>query len=155
MSNPSTNQPTLDQYAQNTKMLFDAIKSGCIEDVERLIPVSDPQSDESLCLWVAADIGRIDIVKLLMPVSDPKARENSALRIAALNQNVELVKYLLPFSDGEAALMKMGGDAQWAKAVVLLQKCIDEHESLQQQERLNNAVTSLSIECSSVAKRKM
>ena len=155
MHNSSNKQLTPSQYAQNTILLFDAVKAGCVKDVEDLIPVSTPKLDESFCLFMAADGGHIDIIKLLLPVSDPKARESAAMRIAALNGNVEVLKYLLPFSDSEAALNKMSGDIRWAKALVLLQQCIDEYEALQQQERLNNTLAETVDAKKKWVKRKM
>lgn len=76
--------------------------------IELLIPVSDPQDNNSGALAAAASRGNCDGVKLLLPVSNPKDT-STALIAAAQNGNAQCVRILLPVSDpltnNSAALM--------------------------------------------------
>lgn len=84
---------------KNTELLFEAARDGNAEDIQRLIPISDPKNNDSMALQVAASYGHTECVKLLIPVSDPKASNSAALQWAAQYGNTEVLKILIPVSD--------------------------------------------------------
>lgn len=86
----------------NTELLIEAAKQGNLDEVRRLIPLSDPKANDSLALRMAAQNGHIECVELLIPVSDPKAKDSYALRWAAQNGHVQCVELLVPISDPKA-----------------------------------------------------
>ncbi len=83
---------------EQSLVLANAAKSGSIETVLALLPVTDPLADDSKALEEAAKAGHAEVVRLLIPVSDPKARESSALSAAARGGHARIVKLLLPVS---------------------------------------------------------
>lgn len=83
---------------EQSLVLANAAKSGSIETVLALLPVTDPLADDSEALEEAAKAGHADIVRLLIPLSDPKARQSSALSAAARSGHAGVVKLLLPVS---------------------------------------------------------
>lgn len=82
----------------NIALQFAAL-NGHTEIVERLIPISDPKTNNSKALQNAAKNGHLECVRLLIPVSDPKADESEALRRAVFHGHLEVVRELLPVSD--------------------------------------------------------
>lgn len=82
----------------NSQLLFTASINGNVNDVKRLIPVSDPKADDSWALATAAEYGHEEIVELLIPVSDPKAQGSEALQLAAKNGHISIVAKLIPVS---------------------------------------------------------
>lgn len=118
----------------NTELLMRASQNGDVDEVKRLIPVSNPKSYNSDPLRSAAYKGYLEIVQLLIPVSDPTANDNSALFWAARNEHTECVKLLIPVSDYQMLLQ----DKSRRVYNTLLQQCVDEYEALQQKERLLN-----------------
>lgn len=92
----------------NTKRLFEAAKNGDLNEVQRLIPISDPKDKYSVALRVAIDHDHTECVKALIPVSD---EYSDAMAEAARNNKVEYVKLLLPLSDDhESALHAAAGN---------------------------------------------
>lgn len=87
---------------KNTELLFEAAQDGNIEEVRRLLPISDPKNNESLALQVAASYGHTECVKLLIPVSDPKANDSTALGWAGRYGSTECLKLLIPVSNTKA-----------------------------------------------------
>lgn len=87
---------------KNTELLFEAARDGNAEDIQRLIPISDPKNNDSMALQVAASYGHTECVKLLIPVSDPKANNSAALAWAAQYGNTEALKVLIAVSDPKA-----------------------------------------------------
>lgn len=83
---------------EQSLVLANAAKSGSIETVLALLPVTDPLADDSEALEEAAKAGHADVVRLLIPLSDPKARQSSALSAAARSGHAGIVKLLLPVS---------------------------------------------------------
>lgn len=88
----------------NTHLLLKAVMNNDVDEVKRLIPISDPKASYSVALIEAAQNGHVECVKLLIPVSDPKEMNSMALFGAALNGHVECVKLLIPVSDVDAAV---------------------------------------------------
>jgi len=86
---------------KNTAALIDAIREGRFSEVERLLPISDPEANDSAALEVAAQCGHVEIVKLLLPVSAPQNPRCVALVMAVSQGHVDVVKLLLPFSDAQ------------------------------------------------------
>lgn len=91
--------PTL---PENTKLLLQAAAQGNLDEVWRLIPLSDPKANYSCALDVAAQNGHTSCVELLVPISDPKAGNSFALRWAAANGHTSCVDLLIPVSDPKA-----------------------------------------------------
>lgn len=57
----------------NTNLLIQAAKMGNVEEVQQLIPLSDPKAQRSRALWQALSIPlSVECVKMLIPVSDPQ-----------------------------------------------------------------------------------
>ncbi len=83
---------------EQSLVLANAAKSGSIETVLALLPVTDPLADDSEALEEAAKAGHAEVVRLLIPLSDPKARQSSALSAAARSGHARIVKLLLPVS---------------------------------------------------------
>lgn len=83
---------------EQSLVLANAARSGSVETVLALLPVTDPLADDSKALEEAAKAGHAEVVRLLIPVSDPKARESSALSAAARGGHARIVKLLLPVS---------------------------------------------------------
>lgn len=136
----------------NTELLIQASKNGDLEEVKRLILVSNPKARSSSALILAAHNGHIDIVKLLIPVSDPKSNNSRALEMAANKGHIECIKLLIPVSNCNSVLNTLqyeGNDT------TLLQQYIDEHEALQQKERLDNTLVETIDNKHKSAKRKM
>lgn len=87
---------------ENTELLFEAAQDGNVEEVRRLIPISNPKHNDSLALQVAASYGHTDCVKLLIPVSDPKTNDSAALGWAARYGSIECLKLLIAVSDTQS-----------------------------------------------------
>ena len=88
----------------NTQLLFDAIERNNMDEVHRLIPVSDPKADNSWALELAAFKGNIECVKLLIPLCRPKANQSRALQWAMLNNNDPMIDLLYPVSSPKSAI---------------------------------------------------
>ena len=92
----------------NNELLLEAAKKGDINEVQRLIPISDPKHKNSVAFREACENGHFECVKALIPVSDGY---NFAMNEAARNNKVECVKLLLPLSDHhESALHAAAGN---------------------------------------------
>lgn len=92
---------------ENTKLLIQAAETGDIVEVQRLIPISDPKSQESEALQFAVYYGHIECVKLLIPVSNPKEHNSRALCLAAENGRTECIELLYPVSDPKVAIKQL------------------------------------------------
>lgn len=57
----------------NTHLLLKAVMNNDVDEVKRLIPISDPKEMHSMALFGAALNGHVECVKLLIPVSDVDA----------------------------------------------------------------------------------
>lgn len=88
--------PTLDQQ-DNNSALVQACKDGNLDEVQRLLPTSNPRAhNNSAAVRWAADAGHLEIVRLLAPLSDLQ----SCLAVqAAANGHAECVRLLIPVSD--------------------------------------------------------
>lgn len=64
--------PISDPQANDSEALFYAIRNKCEQSVARLIPVSKPRIRESRAVKEAAASGALAILKMLVPVSDIK-----------------------------------------------------------------------------------
>lgn len=87
---------------KNTELLFEAAHDGNVEEVKRLIPISNPKCDGNLALRWAVMNGHLPCVEQLIPVSDPKANDSLALGWAARYGSTECLKLLIPVSDPKA-----------------------------------------------------
>ena len=141
-----------EQIEKNKQLLIQACIRGNLEEVKRLIPVSDPKANNSSALRLAAEHGHIDIVKLLLPVSDPKALNSEALFEAAVYQRIDIVQMLIPVSDYTMVLQNMLHDNE---DITLVQQCIDEYEALQLKKRLNNTLSKNVEDKNNSNKRKI
>lgn len=89
----------------NTELLCEASKTGNLDEVRRLIPVSNPKAYDSVALRRAAQNGHTECVKVLIPVS---GIFSEALCWAAHNGHpdcVELLISVLESIDGMKALL--------------------------------------------------
>ena len=84
---------------RHTELLIAAAKDANVDEIKRLIPLSDPKTDGSAALQWAAEQGHTECVKLLIPVSDPKDNNSQALRWAAMHGRTDCVQLLIPVSD--------------------------------------------------------
>lgn len=92
----------------NTERLIEAAKNGDLQEVNRLIPISDPKHNDSQALRVAISNDHMDCAQALIGVSSDY---NYALSIAAHNNQLEFLKILMPLSDNhEDALQAAAGD---------------------------------------------
>lgn len=80
----------------NSQLLIQAAEAGDAAEVARLIPLSDPQYDNSCALRTAVQYGHTKCLRLLIPVSDCNADNSIALRWAAGVGDVECVRELIP-----------------------------------------------------------
>lgn len=92
MTEPLTTQ----QIAHNSDLLIQASEHGDIDDVKRLIPISNPTANNCQSLLNAVGQGHVDIVKLLLPVSERKAIQNLTLGLAIHNNRMAVLDVLLP-----------------------------------------------------------
>lgn len=86
----------------HSRALIAAATQGDVDEVERLIPLSNCRFNGSLALREASKHNHTAIVKLLAPHSDTYSKDSIALRRAAEHGNVDLVTFLLPMSDPKA-----------------------------------------------------
>lgn len=82
-----------------TEDLVRAARNGDLSEVQRLIEVVDPKSNNSAALQMAASQGHAEIVKLLIPVSDPLAYQSNALLMALDNKHAACVELLAAVSN--------------------------------------------------------
>ena len=85
-----------------TRLLCKAAEAGNTEEVARLLPVSDPQADNSFALCIAAYFGHIACVQLLAPWSAPQTTGSMALACAVHGGHMECVEFLLGVSNPKA-----------------------------------------------------
>lgn len=86
----------------NTQQLLEAATTGKVDEMRRLIPISDPTFNGSEALLTAARMGHTECVELLIPVSDCAVNDSLALRWAARYGYEDCVKLLRPVSNLEA-----------------------------------------------------
>lgn len=172
---------TPEQLDQNSRQLIKACRSGNLDAVNQLLPVSDPKAFDSAALHWAAIDGRIAIVKLLIPVSEPQADDSKILQIASAQGHTDIVKMLLPHSDAKAkrsrALLNaaINGHVECMTLLIpvsdcntvlkdlnkykndttVFQKCVDEYETLQQKERLCSSLSGIKSTQYNASKRKI
>lgn len=129
--------PLSNTKASESRPLQIAVDRGLTEIVQLLLPVSNPKALESKALRVAADKGFFDIVQLLIPVSDPKTDGSLALKWAVESGHYNIVKLLIPVSDYKSVLQEF---EDCYDDVRTLKQCIAEYEILQQQKRLSEQI---------------
>lgn len=93
----------------HTQHLLEAATTGKVDEVRRLLPISDPLFKCSGALRMAAQEGHWECVQLLIPVSDPRALEEetleagtvleTALELAAMHGHLACVRLLIPVSN--------------------------------------------------------
>lgn len=132
--------PLSNPKANESRPLQIAVACGLTEIVQLLIPVSNPKALDSKALKVAADKGFFEIVQLLIPVSDPKIDDSLALHWAVESGHYNIVKLLIPVSDYKSVLQEF---EDCYDDVRTLKQCIAEYEILQQHERLSEQITLL------------
>lgn len=98
INNKAEKNVIMKNIKKNSQLLIEAAQNGNIEEVDRLIPLSDPKARDSLALRWAAGNGHVECVKLLIPVSDPKSCKSYALQMAAAMGHVQCVRLLIPVS---------------------------------------------------------
>lgn len=111
---------TLDQMMntkQNTELLLEAAKNGDINEVQRLIPISNPKHQHSAALRAAIDNDHTECVKALIPVSN---EYDFAMQAAAQHNKVEYVKMLLALSDDHEMALHMAAGNNHIECVKLL-----------------------------------
>lgn len=86
------------QTKENIQLFLDAVDSGNMKEVKRLLPLLDPAFNNSVALRLAVEQDHVTLVQLLLPVSDPKANESEALRIAVRRGHTKMVELLAPVS---------------------------------------------------------
>lgn len=96
--------PITDPKTQDCAPLQWAAWRGVLEIVQRLLPLSTPIPRQCAGLQMAVAQGHIEIVKLLMAVDDPKKLNSEPLQIAVYNNNLDMMELLIPVSDHQAAL---------------------------------------------------
>lgn len=167
----------------NSELLIKASFTGNIQEVKRLIPVSDPKFRDSAALRWAAEKGHTEIVECLIPVSDPNAEKGGSnpLGWAAEQGHIECVKLLIPVSDATSndnfalrvaeeyehkeiiQLLLPVSDYKQAvlymrsknRSTTLLTQCIEEYESQLLQQTLTAELQSVADIKQSSEKRKM
>lgn len=85
----------------NTKLLAQAAKQGNLKELEKLIAISDPTSNDSEALLLAATWGHTQCVERLIPVSNPNDDDGYFLIYAAQRGQVECLQLLLPYCDAK------------------------------------------------------
>lgn len=158
---------------QNNQSLVLSSMVGNIENVKRLIPISDPKSGSAWALMAAAENGHTEIVKLLIPLSKPWDEDYgmSPLARAAWNGHTECVKILLPVFDPKAEdsqalrvatrrkhiecikclipvsdyhlVLNTFSGRNIHQSVELLKTLVQEYEATQQKERLTTNIQSV------------
>lgn len=139
------------QYNNNNRRLIQAVKSGYVEEVKHLIPISNPTVDKSLALLEAAIRGHAEIVELLIPVSNPQDNNSAALRWALYHKQIECVQLLVPVSDYTSVLKTYNEDS----GLKLLQQCVEKYEALQLKECLTQTLHDVEISGKNSTKRKI
>lgn len=117
------------QNISNPQHLYHAIAQNNVDEVKKLIPFFNLQSNNSP-LMTAAQGGHVECLKLLIPVSDCTAHENVALCLAAKNGHTECVKLLLPVStpilSNSIGALRLAAEHGHAQCVQLLvSNCTD------------------------------
>lgn len=131
---------------EHTRLLKEAAYYGRIDEVRRLIPISDPTDNDSEALRNAVSQGHLECAKLLavvsdaymglkesawhgnvdllaffIPLCDPKTEDSIALHWAARHGYFECVELLLPHSDAKAH----HSAALWRSALCLQWEMVD------------------------------
>lgn len=95
----------LDQiHLYNNAALIQACKVGDFKEVQRLLPLSDPQAHNSAAIRWAAEYGCLEIVQLLAPLSNLHSQGCFAVQAAAVHGRVEILKCLLEYDIPPAKL---------------------------------------------------
>lgn len=68
--------------------LLEAVKQNNISEVQRIIPLSDPEYDKSYALRTAANLGHLECVRLLIPVCNSIEGRTQALAAAYSQQQL-------------------------------------------------------------------
>lgn len=84
-----------DQHIDNNFALVQACKDGNLDEVQRLLPMSNPRAHNSAAVRWAGDGGHLEIVRLLAPLSN--LQSCLAVQAAAINGQVEVLHCLLEY----------------------------------------------------------
>lgn len=144
--------PTQKKIRDNTNLLFRASQHGDLDDVQRLLPLSDPKARGSEALSLAAANGHTECVKLLIPVSNPNDRYSLALQYAVMHKHIDIIKLLIPVSHYQWVLTKL---IKENIDIGAFQQCVDEYEALLLKERLQNKLKKMGDNQNKSLKRKM
>lgn len=101
--------PLSDPKQDNSEALAQAARHGHVHCVQALIPVSDPHADNSFALWIAACLGHSDCVAQLIGVSGVTDGACRALNVAARNGHLECIRLLLPHHSQKQQLDAVSG----------------------------------------------
>lgn len=101
--------PLTDPQRDYSEALAQAARHGHVDCVQALIPVSDPHADNSFALWIAACLGHSDCVAQLIGVSGVKDGACRALYVAARNGHLECIRLLVPHHSQKQRLSAISG----------------------------------------------
>lgn len=104
------------QRAQNSLLLIEAAEQGNLEEIQRLIPISYPKSQDNAALTWAVNKNHLEGVKSLAPVCDVVI----ALSVAAEWGRVECLRILIDFANPNE-LIYAAGDAAYEGHMEALQ----------------------------------
>ncbi len=130
-----------------TQKLIEAAQQGNLEEVLRLIPLSDPKQDNSEALAQAARHGHLDCVEALLPVSEPCVDNSFALWISANQGHSDCVAALIPHSrvkDGNCRALRTAARFGHLDCVEILQTQHSERERI---DAATEAVVENHLEC--------
>lgn len=95
------------EKAANTKLLIKAAEDGNLSEIQRLIPIASPKTQNSSALTWVVNKNNVEGVKLLAGVCDV----NIPLSCAAEWNRVECLKVLIPFATEEEKVFAAGDAA--------------------------------------------
>jgi len=104
------------QRAQNSLLLIEAAEHCNLEEIQRLIPISYPKSQDNAALTWAVNKNHLEGVKCLAPVCDVVI----ALSVAAEWGRVECLRILIDFVDPNE-IIYAAGDAAYEGKIEALQ----------------------------------
>lgn len=114
------------ERAQNSLLLIEAAEQCNLEEIERLIPISYPKSQDNSALTWAVNKNHLEGVKCLAPVCDVEI----ALSVAAEWGRVDCLRILIDFVNPHELIFAAGDAAyegQMEALQFLLQHCDPKH----------------------------
>ena len=96
-----------DDIIDNSISLIAAARLGDINEVSRLIPISNPLYNNSQALCHAVVRKNTIMAQMLAPVSDVTLNHCEVLQVATLQQDTPMIELLYPYCDASATLQYM------------------------------------------------